>query len=146
MKKNGGLKTVRSSCGDETSRWKKREKNRSQEKGPAPLNSRKKIQNKARNGSFGDDMCPNRGSPSIDAKLCSSWDLPPIASANYVSPWLVNDGSGLQSSKLSLHGLIHCSLIGRVLELWILLEWRLLLWCRWSGCRDGISIFYYFVW
>ena len=83
---------------------------------------------KARNGSFGDKLCPNRGSPSR-LKLCSWWNLPPLASANYVSPELVNDGSGLQSSELSLHDLIHCSLIGRVLELWILQEWRLLSWC-----------------
>jgi predicted Kef-type K+ transport protein len=42
---------------------------------------------------------------------------------------LVNDGSELQSSELSLHDLTHYSLIGRVLELWILLERRLLPWC-----------------
>ena len=36
--------------------------------------------------------------------------------------------AGSESSELSFHDLIHCSLIGPVLELWILLEWRLLPW------------------
>ena len=58
-------------------------------------------------------------------KLSSRWNLPPKG-ANYASPGL--EGSGLQSSELSLYDMIHLSLIGRVLEVWILLEWRLLPW------------------
>ena len=60
--------------------------------------------------------------------------LPPL-SANYASPGLEDDGSGLQTSELSLHDSIHCSLIGCVLEVWILLEWRLLPWCVALVCK-----------
>ena len=58
-------------------------------------------------------------------KLSSRWNLPPKG-ANYASPGL--EGSRLQSSELSLYDMIHLSLIGRVLEVWILLECRLLPW------------------
>ena len=61
MKTNGGLNSVCSSRGDETSTVEEDRENRS---GPLPLYSAKK----ARNGLIGDDLCPNRGSPPIDAK------------------------------------------------------------------------------
>ena len=84
---------------------------------------------KVRNGSFGDDLGPNRGLSLIDAKTLL---LMEFASAI----WRISrasracKGSGLQSGELSLHDLmVHCSLIGRALEVWILLEWRLLPWC-----------------
>ena len=66
MKTIGGQNSVRGSCGDETSRAKKDRKT-GHEKGLATLYSWI-LGNKARNGPFGDDLCPNKGSLSIDAK------------------------------------------------------------------------------
>jgi hypothetical protein len=54
-----------------------------------------------------------RGPPSIDAKILLLMEIA-SDSANYVSPRTVDDGSGPQSSELSLHDWIHCSLIGLV--------------------------------
>ena len=67
MKTNVGQNPVRSSRGDETSRVKKDVEKTGHKKVPC-LYIPKNFGNKARNGSFGDDLCPNRGSPSIDAK------------------------------------------------------------------------------
>ena len=81
-------------------------------------------------------------------KLCSWWNLPPLASANYVSPGPVNDSGGLQPSELCLYHSIHCSLIGRVLVLWILLEWRCCFGAQlmWLQARTNLGIFYCLVW
>ena len=98
-----------------------------------------------KNGSFGDKLCPNRRSPSVLKPY--RWNLPPLASANYVSPGSVNDGGGLRPSELSLYVSIHCSLIGRVLVSWILLGAVVALVRSWSGCRPrrNLGIFYCFV-
>ena len=77
--------------------------------------------------------------------LCSR-SLPPLAGANCVSPWPVNNDSRLQSSELSLHDLIHCSSIGRVLKFRILLEWRLLPWCVAEVAAGPNGSFYCLIW
>jgi hypothetical protein len=66
VKTNGGLKSVCSTCGDETSTLKEEVRENRHKKAPRLYIFRKK----ARNGPFGDDSCPNRSSPSIqvDAK------------------------------------------------------------------------------
>lgn len=83
-------------------------------------------------------MCPNRGSQSIDAKTLLLWNLPPKAGAKYVSPGLVNEGSGLQSSELSLYDLIHLSLIGRGAGSVDTPRMAIVgLVCSWSSSRSG---------
>ena len=67
VKTIGGQNSVRGSCGDETSRAKKDREKQVTKKGLATLYSWI-LGNKARNGPFGDDLCPNKGSLSIDAK------------------------------------------------------------------------------
>ena len=88
------------------------------------------IKKKARNGSFGDDLCPNRGSPSIDAKtlLLMDFCLRYLAKIMYLQVKMMEAGS-IQVSYLPMILNIHFSLIGRVVEVWILLERRLLPWC-----------------
>jgi len=121
VRKNSSLNSVRSLCGDETSKVKEDGgKKAGHKKRPSVFifliffgNNLPITSEMVRLAMICVQIEDRRG---LMPKLCSSWNLPPKAGANYVSPGLVNEGSGLQSDELFLHDLIHLSLIGRVLE------------------------------
>ena len=84
MKTNGGLNSVRGSCGNETSKVK--------EDGEKETGHKTRVfiflnffGNNLPIMPFGNDLCPNRGSPSIDAKTFLSMEFASERRKLYIS-------------------------------------------------------------